>query len=70
MLNVGDKVQVKQTLKEDKEYGQVLFVEPMKEYKGKTDTVVEKMNRTDGATAYKLQTSGWAWSEEMLIKLE
>ena len=70
MLSVGDKVQVKRTLEEGKEYGQVLFNKPMKEYKGKIDTVVKKINRTDGVTAYKLETSIWAWSEEMLIKGE
>lgn len=70
VLQVGDKVTIKEDLKLYESFGKgITFVPEMKEYLGKEAKVV-KVTLYDGLINLDIDNECFAWHEEMLIKEE
>ena len=68
MLEIGDKVVIKKTLRPTEYYGGVYFSSIMVDYKGK-EFVISEVNKDYDPPRYKLEgIPSFVWSEDMFLK--
>lgn len=69
-FNVGDQIMVKKDLKVGFDYANYMFIEPMKQCRGKKAKIIEVRKSIDGSIYYNIDISTYNFPAEMLELFE